>query len=181
MPVSMRFQLSWLDSSVCYIFPAIMKILIHYISLSFMDIMILCISLSWRFWYIYIVRGDDHTCHILYHVHCNLMYVGLLYVFAVICRDWLLYYTNGWLVLPPGSSSLHFSDRFIMYFGHQVTPLTSHIRGHLLQLILPHMVEYTFMAFPVPLQTLEPMDQYCTFDVYKIIPKNTYQFVVRNF
>ena len=43
---------------------------------------------------------------------------------------------------------------FIMYFGHHVTPLTSHIRGHLLQLILPHMVDHTFMAFPIPLQTL---------------------------
>ena len=33
-------------------------------------------------------------------------------------------------------------------------PSTSHIRGHLLQLILPHMVDHTFMAFPIPLQTL---------------------------
>ena len=41
-----------------------------------------------------------------------------------------------------------------MYFGHRITPLTSHIRGHLLQLILPHMVDHTFMAFPIPLQTL---------------------------
>ena len=39
---------------------------------------------------------------------------------------------------------------FIMYFSHHVTPLTSHIRGHLLQSILPHM----FMAFLVPLQIL---------------------------
>ena len=42
-----------------------------------------------------------------------------------------------------------------MYFGHRSTPLTSHIRGHLLQLILPHMVNHTFMAFHVPLQTLQ--------------------------
>ena len=107
---------------------------------------------------LYIVRGDDHTCHILYimpiHGHYTLMYLRLLYVFVAICRDWLLYYTDGWLVLPLGSSSLHFWDGFIMYFGHHVTPLTSHIRGHLLQLILPHMVDHTFMAFPIPLQTL---------------------------
>ena len=107
---------------------------------------------------LYIVRGDDHTCHILYimpvHGHCTLMYSGLLYVFAVTCRDWLLYYTDGWQVLPPGSSSLHLSDGFIKYFGHHVTPLTSHIRGHLLQLILPHMVDHTYMAFPIPLQSL---------------------------
>ena len=41
-----------------------------------------------------------------------------------------------------------------MYFGHRITPLTSHIRGHLLQLILPQMVDHTFMAFHVPLRTL---------------------------
>ena len=74
----------------------------------------------------YIVRGNDHTCHILYimpiHGHCTLMYLGLLYVFAVICRYWLLYYTNGWLVLPLGSSSLHFWDGLIMYFGDSITP-----------------------------------------------------------
>ena len=65
--VFMRFQLSWIDSSICQTFPAIMEILIYYISSVFMEIMILCISSSWRFWSIYIVRGNDHTCHILYH------------------------------------------------------------------------------------------------------------------
>ena len=88
------------------------------------------------------------------HGHCTLTYPGLLYVFAVMCKVWLLYYTIGWMLLPPGSSSLHFWNGFIMYFDHHVTPLTSHIRGHLLQLILPHLVDHTFMAFPIPLQTL---------------------------
>ena len=88
------------------------------------------------------------------HGHCTIMYLRLLYVFAFMCRVLVLYYTIGWLVLPPGSSSLYFWDGFIMYFGHHVTPLTSHIRGHLLRLILPHMVDHTFMAFLVPLQTL---------------------------
>ena len=46
------------------------------------------------------------------------------------------------LSLPPGSSSLHLWDGLIMYFGHWITPLTSHIRGHLLQLILRHMVDH---------------------------------------
>ena len=69
VPVFMRFQLSWLDSSVCQIFPAIMEILIQYISSAFMEIMILCISSSWRFWAIYIVHGNDHTCHIFYHAY----------------------------------------------------------------------------------------------------------------
>ena len=65
-----------------------------------------------------------------------------------------LYCIVGWLVLPPGSSSLHFWDGLIMYFDHRITPMISHIRGYLLQLILPHMVDHTFMAFLVPLRTL---------------------------
>ena len=69
VPVCMRFQLSWLDSIVCQIFPTIMEILFHYISSTFMEITILCISSSWRFWSMYIVRGDDHSCDILYHAY----------------------------------------------------------------------------------------------------------------
>ena len=68
VPLFMRFQLSWLDSSICQTFLAIMEILICYISSVFMEIMILCIYSSWRFWAIYIVRGDD-TCHILDHAY----------------------------------------------------------------------------------------------------------------
>ena len=157
MPVFMRFQLLWLDSSICQTFPAIMEILIHCISLAFMEIMILCISSLWRFWFVYIVHGDDHTCYI---VSCLLMAIVLLCI-----RDYYIYLRLGaelyhcivligWLVLPLSSSSLHFWYGIIMYFSHLMTPLTSHIRGHLLQLILPHMVNHTFMAFPVPLQTL---------------------------
>ena len=74
----------------------------------------------WRYWsfvylhhgdfdLLYIVLGDDHTCHILYimpiHGHCTLMYPGLLYVFAVICRDWLLYWwmagSSTWFFITP--------------------------------------------------------------------------------
>ena len=47
-----------------------------------------------------------------------------------------------------------------MYFDHHVTPLTSHIRRNLLQLILPHMVDHIFMASLVPLQTLYPMESH---------------------
>ena len=39
VPVFMRFQLSWLDSSICQTFPSIMEILIHYISSAIMEIM----------------------------------------------------------------------------------------------------------------------------------------------
>ena len=116
-------------SSICQTFPATMEILICYISSAFVEIIVLCISSSWRFWSMYIVRGDDHiyvlSCFMPIHGHCTLMYPGLLYVLVVMCRVWLLYCTIGWLVLPPGSSSLHFWDGLIMYFGHCMTALTS--------------------------------------------------------
>ena len=63
-----------------------------------------------------------------------------------------------------------------MYFGHHITPLTSHIRGHdLLQLILPHMVDHIFA------DSLDPMDHFCTFDVSNIIPKNMHYLLYTNF
>ena len=56
----------------------------------------------------YIVRGDDHLCDILYHAyswHCTLMYPGLLYVFAVMCRvaslysvDWMAGSSTGFFI-----------------------------------------------------------------------------------
>ena len=46
----------------------------------------------------YIVCGYDHICDIMpIHGHCTLMYLGLLYVFAVMCRVVSLYYTD-WVV-----------------------------------------------------------------------------------
>ena len=103
-----------------------------------------------------IVCGDDQTCHILYHAYSWPLYSYVFGTAVCICSHMQRYlcYIVGWLVLPPSSSSLHFWDGLIMYFDHRITPLTSHIRGHLLQLILPHMVDHTFMAFPVPLQTI---------------------------
>ena len=56
-------------SSICQTFPATMEILIYCISSAFVEIMILCISSSWRFLYIYIVRGDDHICVIMFHAY----------------------------------------------------------------------------------------------------------------
>ena len=74
-----------------------------------------------------------------------------------------------------------FNSREPPKLGHVdnvVSPIVEEVRPldscqQLLQLILPHMVDRTFMAFPVPLQTLSDiMDQYCTFEVSKIIAKN---------
>ena len=112
MPVFMRFHLSWLDSSICQIFPAILEILIHYISSAFMEIMILCISSSWIFWSIYIVRGDEHTCHILYHAYSWPLY-SYVSGTAISTCSYVHSFDHcivliGWLVLPLGSSSLHF-------------------------------------------------------------------------
>ena len=86
---------------------------------------------------IYYILYVAMTTHVIFcimpiHGHCTLIYPRLLYVLAVMCRVWLLYYIVGWLVLPSGSSSLHFWDGIIMYFSHCMTPLNSHIRGHLL-------------------------------------------------
>ena len=56
-------------SSICQIFPATMEILSCYISSAFVEIMVLCISSPWRFWSMYIVRGDDHICVIMFHAY----------------------------------------------------------------------------------------------------------------
>ena len=100
---------------------------------------------SWRSWYfVYIHHGDSDLCilymamttYVIYcimpiHGHCTLMYLGLLYVCVVMCRVVSLYYVDWVVGIPLGSSSLHFLDGLIMYFSHHMTPLTSHIRGHL--------------------------------------------------
>ena len=112
MPVFMRFQLSWLDSTICQTFLAIMEILIHCISASFMEIMILCIYSSWRFWSIYIVRGDDHTCHIFYHAYSWPLYSYVSETAICICSYMqiciiVLCWLGGWSSIWD-SSSLHF-------------------------------------------------------------------------
>ena len=105
MTVFMRFHLSWLDSSICQIFTAIMEILIHYISSSFMEIMILCISSPWRFLSksLFYMAMTTHVifCIMPIHGHCTLMYLGLLHLLAVMCRVWSLYCTD-WMA---GSST----------------------------------------------------------------------------
>ena len=70
--------------------------------------------------------------HMSYFVSCLFMAIVLLCIWYCYMYLQLFYYTIGWLFLPPGSSSLHFWDGLIMYFGHRMTPLSSHIRGHLL-------------------------------------------------
>ena len=89
MPVFMRFQLSWLDSSVCQTFPAIL------------EIMVLCISSSWRFWSMYIVCGDDHICDIMYYAYSWPLYSYVSGTTICTCRVWSFYCID-WMV---GSST----------------------------------------------------------------------------
>ena len=76
--------------------------------------------------------------HMSYFVSCLFMAIVLLciqdcYIYLQLCAEFdHCIVLIGWLVLPLGSSSLHFWDVLIMYFGHCMTPLTSHIKGHLL-------------------------------------------------
>ena len=84
----------------------------------------------------YIVRGDDHLCHIF----LSYLFMAIVLLCIQDCYMYLQLYAElyhcvvliRWLVLPLGSSSLHLWDGLIMYFDHRMTPLTSHIRGHLL-------------------------------------------------
>ena len=92
-----------LDSSVYQISSSIMEILIH------------CV--------LYVVMTIHDTLYIMHiHGHCTLMYLGQLHVFAVTCWDLSLYCTDGWLVLPPGYSLLHFWDGFYNVFRPSCYP-----------------------------------------------------------
>ena len=76
--------------------------------------------------------------HMSYFVSCIFMAIVLLcirdcYIYLQLCAEFdRCIVLIGWLGFPLGSSSLHFCDGLIMYFVHSITPLTSHIRGHLL-------------------------------------------------
>ena len=123
-------------SSICQMFPATMEILIYCISSSFVEIMVLCIYSSWRFWSMYIVRGDDHICDIMYYAYSCPLYSYVSETAICTCSYMqsciiVLCWLGGWYsIWVP--SSLHFWDGLIMYFGHRMTPQTSHIRRHLL-------------------------------------------------
>ena len=68
MPVFMRFQLSWLVPVYVRYFQPLWRSW-SVISSSIMDIMALWISSSWILWSMYIVRGDDHICDIMYYAY----------------------------------------------------------------------------------------------------------------
>ena len=103
VPVFMRFQLSWLDSSVCQISSAIMDILIICISLASMEILILCISSSWIFWYIiYCTWWWPHMSHFVYHAYSWPLYSYVSKTAICMCRVVSLCYDDSVSGLPFG-------------------------------------------------------------------------------
>ena len=97
MLVFMRFQLSWLDSSIVRYFQPLWR-----------SWSVIYLQPLWRSWcFVYLHHGYSDLC-ILYvvmttfviscsmpiHGHCTLMYPGLLYVFAIMCRVVSLYYVD---------------------------------------------------------------------------------------
>ena len=163
-----------------------MEILIHCISSTFMDISIHYVSSSWGLWsIIYCMWRWPQMSHFVYHAYSWPLYSCIqdfyTYLQSYVEIDYCTILMDGWffhLVLHHSTSGMD----FIMYFRLHVTPPTSHIRRNLLQLILPHMVDHIFMAFPIPLQTLwTPWTIFFTFDVSKIIPKNTHYWILANF
>ena len=122
-------------SSICQIFPATMEIG-----------SIVYLQPLWRSWsFVYLHDGDSDlfilyvemttyvlSCFMPIHGHCTLMYPGLLYLFAVMCRVVSLYSAD-WMV---GSSTGFFITSLLGWtynvFWPSYDPLTSHIRGHIL-------------------------------------------------
>ena len=119
MPVFMRFQLSWLDSSICQIFPRTMEILICYIFSHYGDhgpfyIFIMEIPIYVYFTWKWPRMG--------YLVSCLFMAIVLLcirdcYMYLQYAQSCIivLCWLGGWSsIWHP--SSLHLWDGIIMYF-----------------------------------------------------------------
>ena len=106
VPVFMRFQLSWLDSSICQIFPATMKILICYIFSHYGDHGPLYIFIMEILIYVYCTWW---WTLMWYHVLCLFMAIVLLcirdcYIYLQLYAE--LYHCTiliGWLVFHLGS------------------------------------------------------------------------------
>ena len=138
MLMFMRFQLSWFDSSVYQISSSTMEILILCISSCFMEILIRCISSSTLDILIYCILYMVMTAHVRFCISCLFMAIVLLciqyfYMYLQTCAeiDYCIVLMSCWFF----HLGLHYSTSgmdFIMYFDHHPTPLTSHIRGHIL-------------------------------------------------
>ena len=114
-------------SSVCQTFPAYGDLDPVYIFSHYGDHgpYVYCISSSWRFWSICIVRGDDHICDIMLYAYSWPLYSYVSETAICICSYMqscimVLCWLGGWssIWVP---SSLPFWDGLIMYFGHRIT------------------------------------------------------------
>ena len=120
----------------------------------------------WRSWsFVYLHHGDSDLC-ILYmamttyviccimpiHGHCTLMYLGLLYVFAVICRVVSLYYAYWLAGLPFGILYHSTSGMNVLCISAIVWPLWPHTLGGICYSLFYH-TRWITLDSPVPLQT----------------------------
>ena len=141
VPVFMRFQLSWLDSSVCQISLAIMDIFSHYGDLDplyifsfygYIDPLYIFIMEILIYYVLYVAM----TTQVTFCISCLFMDIVLLCIRAFYMFLQSHAEIDHCIVLMSGCFFhlvLYYSTSrmdFIMYFGHHVTPLTSHIRGH---------------------------------------------------
>ena len=161
-----------------------METLIHCISSAIMEIMILCISSTWRLWSMYIVRGDEHLCDILYHACSWPLYSYVFGTAICICSHMqrLIIVLYWWMV---GSSTWFF-----------ITPLLGWIynvfRPSCYPSDLTHQGEYVTVDFtthgwshiyglPCPsVDSLDPMDLYYTL-MFQDHPQKSCVIPIRDF
>ena len=108
--------------------------------------------------------------------HMKLCISCLFMAIVLLCiRNWYMYLQShaninhcimlmsGWFI----HLGLHYSTSrmdFIIYFGHHVTPLTSHIRGHLSIVDFTTLGRSHIFGLPCPsADSLNPMELYYTF------------------
>ena len=156
-----------------------MEILIHCISSAIMDILIYYISSFTLETLIYCILYMAMTTHVTFCISCIFMAIVLLCI-----QDWCMYLQSYveidyCIALMSGQFfhlGLHYYNYgmdFIMYFGHHITPLTSHIRGNLLQLFY-HTWLITYLWPSLYLYRIfRTHGLILYFYVSKFIPKNT--------
>ena len=114
-------------SSICQTFPAYGDLdLLYIFSLWRSWSVICCISSSWRFWYMYIVRGDDHICSIMFHAYSWPLYSyvsrtarGIFILYAELYYGIMLI---GWLVFHLGTFITSFLGQTYNVFRPSYNP-----------------------------------------------------------
>ena len=121
-------------------------------------------------------------CIMPIHGHCTLMYPGLLYVFPVTCRVVSLYSVD-WMT---SSSTGFFITSFLGWNYNVFRP--SYDPSNLTHQGASVIVDFTtpgeshFYGLPYPsVDSLYPMDHFCSFDVSKIIPRNMLKLLYATF